>query len=106
MKYKEYKPSWNVGTDSEDSYRTMFRWGNPNYAEEPTEEFYKQGEEQIGDMCAVYVGIGHNNDFIVSKFGNIKIISVAFRKSTAESVNHGFNFRIGQNLVDARFFHI
>ena len=47
MKYKEYKPSWNVGTDSEDSYRTMFRWGNPNYAEEPTEEFYNFVKDKL-----------------------------------------------------------
>ena len=47
MKYKEFKPNWNVGTDSEDSYRTMFRWGNPEHASEPTEEFYNFVKEKL-----------------------------------------------------------
>lgn len=47
MKYKEYKPNWNIKRDNDDTYRTMFRWGNPDYADEPTEEFYSFVKEKL-----------------------------------------------------------
>ncbi len=47
MKYKEYKPQWTTKNTEEDTYRTMFRWGNPNYVNEPTEQFYNFVKEKL-----------------------------------------------------------
>lgn len=48
MKYKEYKPSWNLNSNEEkDTYRTIFRWGNPEYVEEPTESFYNFVKDKL-----------------------------------------------------------
>ena len=57
-------------------------------------------------MGAVHIRIGHNNDFIIAESADIKVIAVAFGKSAAKGVNHGFNFRIGKNLINARFFDV
>ena len=47
MKYKDYKPSWRLDVEDENTYRTMFRWGNPNHIEEPTESFYSFVKEKL-----------------------------------------------------------
>lgn len=47
MKYKDYKPSWRLDVEDENTYRTMFRWGNPDHIEEPTESFYSFVKEKL-----------------------------------------------------------
>lgn len=47
MKYKEFKPNWRTSVGERNSYRTMFRWGNPNYINEPTEAFYNFIKESL-----------------------------------------------------------
>ena len=47
MKYKGYKPEWKTSVSERNSYRTLFRWGNPNYSNEPTEEFYQFVKERL-----------------------------------------------------------
>lgn len=47
MKYKEFKPDWNGNLKNENTYRTIFRWGNPDYADEPTEELYNFVKEKL-----------------------------------------------------------
>ena len=63
----------------------------------------KEGEKQGVDMAAVHIGIGHQDDFIIAQLGDVKVIAVSFRETAAEGINHGFDFRIGQNLVNAGF---
>ena len=57
-------------------------------------------------MTTVDIGIRHQNDFMVSKLCNIKVIAVPFRKTAAEGIDHGFNFRIGKNLIHGSLLHI
>ena len=57
-------------------------------------------------MRTVHIGICHNNNFVIPQFRNIKVISVSFRKSAAESINHRLDFRICQNFVYTRLLHI
>lgn len=47
MKYKEYKPDWRTSVGERNSYRNMFRWGNPAYINEPTEAFYNFIKEEL-----------------------------------------------------------
>jgi len=47
MKYKDYKPSWRLDVEDENTYRTIFRWGNPDHIEEPTESFYSFVKEKL-----------------------------------------------------------
>lgn len=47
MKYKEYKPNWRTNVGERNSYRNMFRWGNPAYMNEPTESFYNFIKEEL-----------------------------------------------------------
>ena len=47
MKYKDYKPSWRLDVEDENTFRTMFRWGNPDHIEEPTESFYSFVKEKL-----------------------------------------------------------
>lgn len=47
MKYKEFKPDWNVESDEKNTYRNVFRWGNPEHSAEPTEEFYNFVKDKL-----------------------------------------------------------
>lgn len=47
MKYKEFKPTWGTKIEEENTYRTMFRWGNPSHIDEPTEEFYNFVKDKL-----------------------------------------------------------
>ena len=38
----------------------------------------KKRQQQRGNMRAVHIRIGHDNNFVVAKLGNIKVIPVAF----------------------------
>ena len=64
----------------------------------PVEERQQQG----GDMGAVHIGIGHDNDFSVPRFADIEI----FPDSAAESCNHIFDFITGQHTVQTGFFYV
>ena len=66
----------------------------------------EQGEQEGGNMSAIYVCIGHDDDFVVTQFADIKIIAVTLGKATAKSINHSFNFCIGQDFVNTCFFYI
>ena len=57
-------------------------------------------------MSSVHIRISHNNNLIVTEFGYIKIIAVAFRETASESVDHCFDLRVGEDLVYAGLFHI
>ena len=51
-------------------------------------------------MATVHIRIRHEDDFMIAKFGNIKVISKALGKTATEGINHGLDFRIGQHLID------
>ena len=53
-------------------------------------------------MGTVHIGIRHNNDLVISQFGNIEI----FVDSCAESRDHGFDLRIGIDFVQSCLLHI
>lgn len=53
-------------------------------------------------MAAVHVRVGHADDAVVAELIQMKILADA----AAERGNHGFDFRVGENLVQARFFHV
>ena len=57
-------------------------------------------------MAAVHIGIGHQDDFVIAQLGDVKVIAVSFRKTAAEGINHGLDFRIGQNLIHGRLLNI
>jgi len=60
-------------------------------------------EQQGADVRAVYVGVGHQNDFAVADFGRIEVF---FRDASAEGGDQAANFLVGEHLVVARFFHV
>lgn len=47
MKYKEYKPAWRTGVNERNSFRTLFRWGDQAYINEPSELFYQYLKEKL-----------------------------------------------------------
>ena len=57
-------------------------------------------------MRSIHIRIGHDNDLIVAQLCNIEVIAVAFGKTAAKGVDHGFNLGVGQNLVDTGLFHV
>ena len=57
-------------------------------------------------MRSIHIRIGHDNDLIVAQLCNIEVIAVAFGKTAAKGVDHGFNLSVGQNLVDTGLFHV
>ena len=65
-------------------------------------ETVKECKQQGTDMGAVHIGIGHDDDFVVTKLADIKV----FMDTRTERGNHSLDFRIGINLVQSCFFHI
>ena len=57
-------------------------------------------------MRTIHVRIGHDYDLIITKLGNIKIVSVAFRKTTAECIDHCLDLCIGQHLINGSLFYV
>ena len=57
-------------------------------------------------MSAVHVGIGHDNDFVITKLRDIEVIAVSFGKTAAESINHGLNLGIGKDFIYAGFLYV
>ena len=53
-------------------------------------------------MGAVHIGICHDNDLMVSQLGDIKI----FMDPCTESCDHGFDLRIGIDLIQPCFLHV
>ncbi len=66
----------------------------------------EQCQKQCGNMCTVHIGIGHNNNLVIAKLCNIKIISISFRKSAAKCIDHRLDLRIGKHLVNTCLFNI
>ena len=57
-------------------------------------------------MRSVDVRIGHDDDLVIAKFGNIEIVSVSFGEAAAERIDHGLDLCIGKNLVDTCFLDV
>lgn len=46
--YKEFEPEWVKEAAPKGSYRSIFRWGDPNYVKYPKESLYKMMKEKFG----------------------------------------------------------
>ena len=57
-------------------------------------------------MSAIHVRISHNNNLVIAEFGDVEIITIPFRKSTAKGIDHRLDLRIGKYLIDTCFFHV
>ena len=66
----------------------------------------EERQEQGVDMASVHIGIGHQDDLIIFQFCDIKVISITFRKSAAERVDHRLDLGVCQNLVHRCLFHV
>ncbi len=46
--YKEFEPKWYHGEVPKNSWRSIFKWGDPNEIKAPREELYKMMRDQFG----------------------------------------------------------
>ncbi len=53
-------------------------------------------------MLTIDIGIGHDDDLVVTQFGDIDIIA----ETTAKSLDHHTDLGIVEDLVDSGFFNI
>ena len=53
-------------------------------------------------MGTVNIGISHNDDLVISQFGNIEIIM----NTGTKGGNHSLDLRIGVNLIQTGLFHV
>ncbi len=87
MKYKDYKPVWRTSVNERNSYRTLFRWGNPNYRSEPSEEFYEFIKERL---CLT------NEDFMLqSKVGD-NLITIDIKSALSKADIKEFTDIVGK----------
>lgn len=61
-----------------------------------------ESQQKSTDMRTVYIGIGHQNDFIVTKLRNIEI----FMNTGTERCDHCFDFGIGIDFIQSCLFYI
>ena len=61
-----------------------------------------ESQQKSTDMRTVYIGIGHQNDLVVTKLGNIKILM----DSSTKSSDHCLDLSIGINLIQSCLFYI
>ena len=57
-------------------------------------------------MRSIDIGIRHNDDFVVTKLRNIKVVSISFRKAAAKRIDHRLDLCIGKHLINAGFLYI
>ena len=43
--YKDFEPKWYLETPPKRSYRSIFKWGDPNFNKVPKENLYKMMKE-------------------------------------------------------------
>ena len=46
--YQGFEPKWVLTRAPEDSYRSIFRWGDPDFYKYPKESLYKSVKERCG----------------------------------------------------------
>ena len=67
----------------------------------------KERQQQCGNVRPVHIGIGHNNDFMIAQFLDIRLFRIFFRPdSHPQSLEHITDFLTFEDLVIHRFFHI
>ena len=66
----------------------------------------EEGQQQGCNMRAVYIGICHNDDLVIAQFADIKIISVPFRETTSECLDHRLDLCVRKHFIDGCLFHI
>ena len=57
-------------------------------------------------MRTVHIGIRHDDNLVIAKLCDIKVIAIAFRESAAEGIYHGLDLGVGQNLINRSLLHI
>ena len=57
-------------------------------------------------MGSIHIRICHNDDLVIAKLCNVKIIAVSFGKSTSKCIDHGLDLCVGKYLVNAGLLHI
>ena len=62
----------------------------------------EEGQHQGADMRSVHIRVGHDDDFVVTKFFVIHI----FPHSHAHGRNHVFDFLAGQHAVETGALHV
>ena len=63
----------------------------------------EKGQEKRGDVRTVHVGIGHDDDPVVTEFADVEIV---FPDSAADSSDKRLNLFIFQHLVNSGLFHV
>ena len=53
-------------------------------------------------MSTIHIGIGHNDDLVITQFCNIKILM----DTGSESSDHGFDLGISINLIQSCFLYV
>ena len=65
-------------------------------------ETIQEGQKQCCDMCTVNIGIGHNDDLVITKLGNIKILM----DSGSEGSDHCLDLFVSINLIQTCLLNI
>ena len=53
-------------------------------------------------MRTIHIGIGHDNDLVVTQFCDIEV----FMDTRSESSDHGFDLGISIDFIQSRFLHV
>ena len=63
----------------------------------------EEGEQQGADVCAINVGIGHDDDAVVAQFFRVEVV---FADAGAECGDEGADFGGAEHFVKACFFDV
>ena len=66
--YKEFEPKWIKGEFPKDSYRSIFKWGDPLEIKAPRESLYKLLKEKFGLTDADFQAYSEDVGFDAVKF--------------------------------------
>ena len=61
-----------------------------------------EGQQKSTDMRTIYIGIGHQNDFIVTKLRNIEI----FMNAGTKRCDHCFDLGVSIDFIQSCLFYI
>ena len=63
----------------------------------------EEREKQGADVCPIHIGVRHDNELVIPRFAQVKIVTA---DSRAQCGNNGLDLVVGKDLVQASLFDI
>ena len=115
--YKGFEPKWMLQRAPENSYRSIFRWGDPDFFKYPKESLYKYVKKRCNlkdeefmqyndDLGLDPVNLGEEHAPKIDKKHVKAIAAIVGEKNVSQSDYDRLAVSYGQTMYDLSLIHI